>query len=79
MTLMSVYAGNGDVVGRCDACEVTCECVCAGRNHGAGLKAAVDYTKSHASRWIAQYAKNLRLPTHTADVFGESQAQASLF
>lgn len=84
MTLMSVYAENGEIVGRCDArCydaeEIECECVCHGCNHGKGLDVANILTTQNSERWIDAYVRYLRLPTHQAEVFGENQRQESLF
>ena len=47
-TLIAVYNNDG-CKGRCDArcyeaCEPHCDCVCGGRNHGAGLERAVENT-----------------------------------
>lgn len=45
-----IYVGNSDgCVGRCDArCydahEPDCDCICGGRNHGAGLEQALANT-----------------------------------
>lgn len=45
-TVLAVYNSEG-CVGRCDAnCHdaksVTCDCICGGKNHGAGLQQAVE-------------------------------------
>ncbi|MEP0805851.1 MAG: hypothetical protein HRF47_10190 [Chloroflexota bacterium] len=60
-TLIAVYNSDG-CVGRCDAkCyeahEPRCECVCGGRNHGAGLKQAVESTRELADTLMQEYAK----------------------
>ena len=48
-TLIAVYASDG-CGGRCDAkCynaeHPRCDCVCGGRNHGKGLRQAIDNTR----------------------------------
>lgn len=58
--LIAVYNSDG-CVGRCDAkCyeahEPDCDCICQGRNHGAGLKRAVDNTRELADAWIESYS-----------------------
>jgi len=58
-TLISVYNSDG-CVGRCDAkCydakHPHCDCVCGGKNHGAGLKQATDNTREMADSWIQNY------------------------
>jgi hypothetical protein len=55
-TLIAVYNSEG-CVGRCDArCydadEPECECICGGRNHGAGKQLALDNTRELAESWI---------------------------
>jgi hypothetical protein len=55
-TLISYHSSGGDE-DRCDArcynatCE-TCDCICVGRNHGAGLEQAVENTRELAEGWI---------------------------
>lgn len=55
-TLIALYGSEG-CIGRCDAkCydahEVDCDCICGGRNHGAGKNQAVDNTREMAEQWI---------------------------
>ncbi|MCA1571075.1 MAG: hypothetical protein LC798_12280 [Chloroflexi bacterium] len=55
-TLIGVYNSEG-CVGRCDArCydakHPDCDCICGGKNHGAGLNRAVENTRELASAWI---------------------------
>lgn len=57
-TLIAVYNSEG-CVGRCDArCynaqHPDCDCICGGRNHGAGRDRAVENTRELASGWIEQ-------------------------
>ena len=60
-TLIAVYNSDG-CVGRCDArCyEATCpecDCICGGKNHGAGYKQALDNTREYFNEWLDQYTK----------------------
>ncbi|MDD3493032.1 MAG: hypothetical protein PHZ19_06020 [Candidatus Thermoplasmatota archaeon] len=50
MTLLEQRAGDGSLIGRCDArCYNAdgpdCDCICGGRNHGAGLSQALENTR----------------------------------
>jgi hypothetical protein len=61
-TLIAVYTSSG-CVGRCDAkCyeaqEDECNCICQGRNHGAGLQQAIGNTRELAETWLAQARAN---------------------
>jgi hypothetical protein len=56
VTLISYQSSGGDQ-GRCDAkCykaqEPDCDCICGGRNHGAGIEQALDNTRELAGSWI---------------------------
>ncbi len=56
VTLISYQSSGGDQ-GRCDAkCydahEEACDCICGGRNHGAGLEQATDNTRQLAESWV---------------------------
>jgi hypothetical protein len=60
-TLLSVHGSEG-LIGRCDAkCydakEPGCDCVCGGKNHGAGLKQAMVNTELYSAEWIAAIAE----------------------
>ncbi len=66
MVLIEVRGGSGELIGRCDArCydarEPHCECVCGGRNHGAGLERAIEQTREQAEQWVQAYAERLGL------------------
>lgn len=55
-TLISYHSSDGSE-GRCDArCydakHETCNCVCGGRNHGAGKEQAMENTREMATQWI---------------------------
>jgi len=55
-TLIAVYNSEG-CQGRYDAkcyeaAEPECDCICGGRNHGAGLGQAVDNTRELAESWL---------------------------
>lgn len=57
-TLIAVYNSSG-CVGRCDAkcynaTDAACECICGGKNHGAGLRQATQNTCELAEDWIRQ-------------------------
>jgi hypothetical protein len=57
MTTLISYASSGGDQGRCDAkCyeaeNEPCDCICQGRNHGAGLEQALDNTRELAESWI---------------------------
>ena len=57
-TLISYQSSGGDQ-GRCDAkCygahEPDCDCICGGRNHGAGKQQAIENTRELAEGWIKQ-------------------------
>jgi hypothetical protein len=56
-TLIAVYTSSG-CVGRCDAkCYsaeggTPCDCICQGKNHGAGRQQALDNTRELARQWV---------------------------
>jgi hypothetical protein len=57
-TLIAVYNSEG-CVGRCDArcyeaAEPDCDCICGGRNHGAGKQQATGNTRELAESWLEQ-------------------------
>jgi hypothetical protein len=57
-TLIAVYNSEG-CAGRCDArcydaAEPECDCICGGRNHGAGQEQALDNTRDLAESWLEQ-------------------------
>jgi len=61
-TLISYQSSGGDQ-GRCDAkCyeahEDECDCICGGRNHGAGKQQAIENTRELAEGWIKQARAN---------------------
>jgi hypothetical protein len=61
MTLIAVYGSEG-CEGRCDAkCydakEPKCDCICGGRNHGAGKARAMQNTQELFQDWIDKYNK----------------------
>lgn len=62
VTLISYQSSGGDQ-GRCDAkCYAAewddCDCICGGRNHGAGLEQATDNTRELAESWIERARAN---------------------
>jgi hypothetical protein len=61
-TLIAVYNSEG-CAGRCDArcydaAEPECDCICGGRNHGAGRQQATDNTRELAESWIERARAN---------------------
>jgi predicted RNase H-like HicB family nuclease len=61
-TLISYQSSGGDQ-GRCDAkCydaqHPDCDCICGGRNHGAGREQAIENTRELAESWIEQARAN---------------------
>jgi len=81
-TLISVYNSNG-CVGRCDAkcydaTHPHCDCICGGKNHGAGKKQAIDNTREMADTWLTNYidAKGL---TNVKGEVNKEIFQLSLF
>jgi hypothetical protein len=60
-TLISVHNSEG-CVGRCDAkCyeaqSAECDCICGGKNHGAGLEQARDNVAELAEGWLERWAE----------------------
>lgn len=60
-TLIAVYTSEG-CVGRCDAkcynaTVEKCDCICGGRNHGAGIQKAVDNTREMWESWVEHWKK----------------------
>lgn len=71
-TLIAVYNSDG-LVGRCDAkCynakHPTCDCICGGKNHGAGFQKAMDNTRELFEPWVEAYAKAKGLTDYRAEV-----------
>lgn len=61
-TLIAVHNSEG-CVGRCDArcydaAEPDCDCICGGRNHGAGKEQALGNTRELAESWLEQARAN---------------------
>lgn len=61
MTTLIAYHSSGRDQGRCDAkCyeaqHPDCDCICGGRNHGAGLDQALENTRELGESWI-EHAK----------------------
>lgn len=78
-TLIAVYNSDG-CVGRCDAkCyDATspvgsCDCICGGRNHGAGENRAKENTRQYAEEWIDAYKERKHI------VGGHSEIAEDLF
>jgi hypothetical protein len=67
-TLVAVYNSEG-CQGRCDAkcyeaTEEECDCICGGRNDGAGKEQALDNTRELAESWLEQACTNGQDITH---------------
>jgi hypothetical protein len=82
MTLISVYNSDG-CVGRCDArCygakHQGCDCVCGGRNHGRGERAAIEQTAAHAERWVREFSSRTGADVQLFQL-GEAVEQMRLF
>lgn len=80
-TLLSV--GNSEGTRRCDArCYDAeggqCDCVCGGKNHGVGLKRAVDNTREMGERMLQNVAarEGKSLTELKAELFGEPAGSA---
>ena len=74
MTTLISYQSSGGDQGRCDAkCyearEPDCDCICGGRNHGAGLEQATVNTRDLAEGWVE--AARARGQGHRARGAGE--------
>jgi len=60
VTLIAAYNSEG-CIGRCDAkcynatCP-DCDCICGGRNHGAGRQKAEQNTRELIEEWIEDYS-----------------------
>ena len=82
MILIEVRNSEG-LVGRCDAhCynakEPHCECICGGKNHGAGLQRAIENTREQVEQWIESYAERLGLAEYEGFV-GNRVWQMTIF
>ena len=71
-TLIAVYNSEG-CVGRCDskcydAKHPDCDCICNGRNHGAGQQKAIENTREMVEGWIDEYAKRKGLSDFTSEI-----------
>lgn len=81
-TLIAVYNSDG-CVGRCDAkCYDAqhdhCECICGGKNHGAGKQQAIENTREMAEGWLERYATDHELKDYEGMV-GMNVVQKGLF
>lgn len=82
-TLIAVYDSDG-LVGRCDAkcynaSSPGCECICGGKNHGAGVQQAIDNTRALADAWLKQYTEDRGLASWRAEVPAREPVQLSFF
>jgi len=82
MTTLITVSNSDGIVGRCDAkCyEAThqdCDCICGGKNHGAGRKQAIENTRELAEGWVRDYAQRKGL-TDYEGLIGLSVVQGEL-
>lgn len=76
MTLIEQYSGDGRLIGRCDArCyeakHPRCDCICGGRNHGAGFNKALENTRAMFEEDLPAGARVVDdLPPAQVDLFG---------
>lgn len=82
-TLIAVYDNDG-CKGRCDvrcyeAREPHCDCVCGGRNHGAGLERAVENTRELANEWMETFTQQHHIKTPRWEVPALAPVQLDLF
>jgi hypothetical protein len=83
VTLISF--GNSEGQRRCDArCyDATggeCDCICAGKNHGAGLQLAEANTREMAETWIDDYCRRENITRADFDaMLGDGVRQGALF
>lgn len=71
-TLIAVYNSEG-CVGRCDskcydAKHPECDCICGGRNHGAGEQKAIENTRELVKTWIDEYAERKGLSDFKSEI-----------
>lgn len=85
MILIAVYNSDG-CIGRCDAkCynaktpEHACDCVCGGRNHGAGIKKAEENTRDYADTWIENYKQRKGLQDDVSSEINPDIFQLRMF
>ncbi len=83
-TLLTV--GNSEGERRCDAkCYDAeggdCDCVCGGKNHGAGLQRALENTRELGERWLEQAAahQGCTIAELRGQLFGKDIAARDLF
>lgn len=75
--LLAIYGSEG-LIGRCDAkcyeaVHPVCDCVCGGRNHGAGRTQAVSNTRALAQEWVNAYTRSHSLTDYTTTIETECQ------
>lgn len=81
-----IYASNSSgCIGKCDAnCydakQPECDCICGGKNHGAGKKQAIENTQKYVNEWIKQYKdKHINEPALTCIVNADEVYQFKIF
>jgi hypothetical protein len=63
MTTLIAACNSEGCAGRCDArrydaAEPGCDCICSGRNHGAGKEQALGNTRELAGSWLEHARAN---------------------
>lgn len=81
-TLLAVYTSDG-CVGRCDAkcydaAGGECDCICGGKNHGAGRQLAMSNVREYAEKMIAEHRQRHGLESADYLVNAETR-QGGLF
>ncbi len=83
-TLLTV--GNSEGQRRCDArCYDAeggaCDCCCGGKNHGVGLRRAVEQTQQLAEKWIqaAAQRQGCSVAQLKGELFGKPIGERDLF
>lgn len=82
VTLIAVHSSDG-CVGRCDAkcyeaLHPGCDCICGGKNHGAGFDKAIENTRELAETWIEEYTERKNLSDYRGEI-GQVIDQFDLF
>lgn len=84
MTTLMSWGNSDGTKGRCDAkcyCAESpfCDCMCAGKNHGVGLRQAVENTRVHAEDLLEKMGKSdlvqdlkIHIPHEQKSLFPES-------
>lgn len=77
MTLITI--GNSESSRHCDArCYDAkgpkCDCCCGGKNHGKGLQAAIENTRTMIADWSEAEGERVTFAAVQSDLFAETRA-----